>query len=85
MELSGLEASERSEPVIVGESDWTVALRAEIARAATFSSDVLVTGPSGSGKELVARSLHTQSSRRREPFIPVDCASVDCARVEWRR
>jgi len=46
---------------IVGTSAPTDRLRAEIARAAPFNSNVLVAGPSGSGKELVARTLHAQS------------------------
>lgn len=51
-------------------------LRADIARVAPFDSNVLVTGPSGSGKELVARTLHAQSSRAEGVFVPVDCASL---------
>lgn len=61
---------------IVGSSDSTENLRAEITRAAPYDSNVLVAGPSGSGKELVARSLHALSSRASELFIPVDCASL---------
>lgn len=61
---------------IVGVSAATCRLRRQITRAASFSSNVLVTGPSGSGKELVARALHAQSPRAREHFIPVDCASL---------
>lgn len=61
---------------IVGKSYWTRQTRETIARIAPHTSSVLVTGPSGTGKELVARSIHDQSPRAAGPFIPVDCASV---------
>jgi DNA-binding NtrC family response regulator len=61
---------------IVGASPETIRLRADIARAARFASNVLITGPSGTGKELVARQIHADSMRARQPFIPVDCASM---------
>jgi DNA-binding NtrC family response regulator len=61
---------------IVGRSPATVRLRAEIERVAAYSSNVLITGPSGTGKELVARQIHAQSARAQQPFIPVDCAAM---------
>jgi DNA-binding NtrC family response regulator len=69
-------AFRQSSSVIVGSSPPTVRLRAEIDRIAPFSSNVLITGPSGTGKELVARQIHARSLRAHEPFIPVDCASM---------
>lgn len=61
---------------ILGDSTATRRLRDEIARAALYSSNVLITGPSGTGKELVARQVHALGARSRQPFIPVDCASM---------
>lgn len=69
-------ASRQSSRVIVGGSLATVRLRAEIDRIAPFTSNVLITGPSGTGKELVARQIHARSPRAEQPFIPVDCASM---------
>jgi DNA-binding NtrC family response regulator len=69
-------ASRQSSTVIVGQSAPTVRLRAEIDRIAPFTSNVLITGPSGTGKELVARQIHARSPRAEQPFIPVDCASM---------
>jgi DNA-binding NtrC family response regulator len=69
-------AARQSSTVIVGQSLATIRLRAEIERVAPFSSNVLITGPSGTGKELVARRIHERSPRSHEAFIPVDCASM---------
>jgi len=69
-------ASRQSSGAIVGQSPATVRLRTEIDRVAPFASNVLITGPSGTGKELVARQIHASSARAEQPFIPVDCASL---------
>jgi DNA-binding NtrC family response regulator len=50
--------------------------------AAESPGQVLITGESGVGKDLVARYLHSQSSRRRAPFVAVNCAGVTDTRLE---
>jgi DNA-binding NtrC family response regulator len=57
-------------------SPATVRLKADIARAAHYSSNILITGPSGTGKELVARQVHLLGRRALQPFVPVDCAAM---------
>jgi len=61
---------------LIGETAPMVAVRAHIARCATMPSNVLITGESGVGKELVADAIHAASARREQPFIPVNCGAI---------
>jgi DNA-binding NtrC family response regulator len=65
--------------VIVGVSSWAKKIRAEILAVSACPSNVLITGPTGTGKEVIARAIHTHSSRADKPFIPVDCAAISGA------
>ncbi|VAX21057.1 Response regulator of zinc sigma-54-dependent two-component system [hydrothermal vent metagenome] len=47
-----------------------------IGRSANSDENILITGPTGSGKELVAKALHSNSSRKAGPFIAVNCAAI---------
>lgn len=67
---------------LVGESPPIVALREQIEMAARSNSRVLITGESGSGKELVARLLHGMSNRSEKPFIEVNCAAIPHELIE---
>jgi two-component system response regulator HydG len=53
-----------------------------IGRVAPMKATVLVYGESGSGKELVARSIHLQSPRRDQPFVAVNCAALPANLIE---
>ncbi len=59
---------------IVGVSAWSDQVRRSIELVAAHQSSVLIMGPSGTGKELIARAVHACSARSKKPFIPVDCA-----------
>ena len=61
---------------IVGESEGVRALRAQIDRAAPSNGRVLIFGENGTGKEMVARSIHLQSLRAEGPFVEVNCAAI---------
>jgi DNA-binding NtrC family response regulator len=61
---------------IIGASEPVRLLREEVRQAAAHASNVLITGPTGTGKELVARVLHAESKRSKYPFIPADCAAL---------
>ena len=61
---------------LIGKSEWVRHILAETKAIAPFSSSVLITGPSGTGKELIARAIHAESSRANRPFIAVNCAAI---------
>jgi len=61
---------------IVGKSAAMQAVFETIQRAAETEIDVLIVGETGTGKELVARSIHRRSRRKDGPFVPVDCGAV---------
>src|SRR6187402_1246728 len=62
--------------VMVGESHSMRELREQIAMAAPTNGRVLIYGENGTGKELVARSVHALSRRRSGPFVEVNCAAI---------
>jgi two-component system nitrogen regulation response regulator NtrX len=65
-----------SEQVMVGNSAKMIELKEQISTVAPMNSWVLITGENGTGKELVARAIHDNSSRRIKPFIEVNCAAI---------
>jgi len=67
---------------IIGESPKIIALKDEIAKAASSSSRVIIFGESGTGKELVARALHMASDRRDKNFVEVNCAAIPQELIE---
>lgn len=67
---------------MIGESEPIRAIRAMIEKVAPTDARVLITGANGTGKELVARSLHQQSSRSQMPYIEVNCAAIPSELIE---
>lgn len=63
------------ESTIVGQSPKMLEVYRAVARVAPSTAGVLITGASGSGKELVARAIHEYSLRRDMPFTPINCGS----------
>src|SRR3954466_491132 len=61
---------------MIGESGSLKQVTAAISRAAPTNATVLITGESGVGKELVARTIHRNSLRARERFVQVNCAAI---------
>lgn len=64
-------------PLIVGQSPAVQSLREHIASVAPTDSTVLILGETGTGKELVARSVHSQSLRSHERFLAVNCGAFN--------
>ena len=83
-ELAALRArDEASEDMgLIGQSPPMVALRALIRRVAPTTLPVMVLGPSGTGKELVARAIHAASARAKGPLVPVHCGAVPADLLE---
>ncbi len=67
---------------IVGSGPETLRCLALIGRAAFSNAGVLITGETGTGKELFARAVHKNSTRRNGPFVTVDCASLTESIIE---
>jgi two-component system nitrogen regulation response regulator NtrX len=61
---------------LIGSCPSIAALRRTIERVGPTGSRVLISGPAGSGKEIVARQIHLHSSRAQGPFVVVNCASL---------
>ena len=67
---------------LLGNSRAMRELYGHILKVAPIDATVLVTGESGSGKELVARTLHEFSLRRKAPFLPVNCGAISAQLIE---
>ncbi|MBW3466202.1 sigma-54-dependent transcriptional regulator [Arthrospiribacter ruber] len=67
---------------MVGESPAILHVKDTIEKVAPTDARVLITGPNGTGKELVAHWLHKKSNRSNEPFIAVNCAAIPAELIE---
>jgi len=69
-------------PAIVGQSPAMRKLFSIIERVAPTDSSVLITGATGTGKELVARAIHDQSARRNGDFVDINCSAIPETLIE---
>jgi len=67
---------------IIGESEAINKIKEMIDKVAPTEARVLITGPNGTGKELVAHQLHEKSERSGAPFIEVNCAAIPSELIE---
>ena len=81
-ELSDLKKRSGETFDLIGMSAAMSQLRQTIERVAPTNSRIMMIGPSGSGKELVARAIHALSSRKNGPFVTVSAASITPERME---
>jgi len=61
---------------IIGMEENFLAAKDQAKRAAASDSSILILGESGTGKELFARAIHSESSRRRNPFMAINCSAI---------
>ncbi len=67
---------------MIGNSQALATVKEMIEKVAPTDARVLITGPNGSGKELVAQSLHEKSNRASAPFVEVNCAAIPSELIE---
>ncbi len=68
--------------VMIGQSGPIMAVKRMLEKVAPTESRVLITGPNGSGKELVARWIHERSQRANGPMVEVNCAAIPSELIE---
>jgi two-component system nitrogen regulation response regulator NtrX len=81
-EVKELKALSPAATTLIGKSQVISQLRQIIEKAAPTNSRILIVGPPGAGKELVARSLHAASARANAPFIAINAAAITPERME---
>jgi DNA-binding NtrC family response regulator len=79
---SGCSAATERLPELIGNAPCMLEVSRRIRLVAPRSTPVLIEGPTGSGKELVAEALHRLSRRNRKPFIAINCAAIPEALLE---
>lgn len=67
---------------IIGDHPSTMALRSMVARVARSTASVMISGPSGAGKEVAARAIHDASDRADKPFVAINCGSIPAELIE---
>ena len=67
---------------MIGQSAAMRFLRSQLGKVTRSNGRVLLTGPSGSGKEVAARFIHAQSARAQAPFVTVSCAAIEPDKME---
>ena len=75
-QLAVLNAERTARLEMVGQAPAMQRLHRQIERVAPTKANVLITGPSGTGKELVSRAIHRLSTRADKPFLKVNCAAI---------
>ncbi len=73
---------QREDQPIIGESEKMQEIHSIIGRVAKTDASVLLYGETGTGKELLARSIHEKSPRRDKLFVPVNCAAIPTTLLE---
>jgi len=80
--LRGRLAATAEEPELLGDAPATRALLELVRKVALSQASVVIQGPTGAGKEAVARAVHARSARRGGPFLAVNCAALPAPLIE---
>ncbi len=67
---------------IIGSNVHFMEFKKKVKRVASYDSSVLLVGETGTGKELFARAIHTESQRSQEPFITINCGAIPESLIE---
>jgi len=81
-ELGHLRKDQSQHDFVLGESERMATLLSQSERAAQASSSVLITGETGTGKEVLARAIHRMGPRADKAFIAINCAAVQSTMIE---
>ncbi|WP_455478542.1 nitrogen assimilation response regulator NtrX [Bartonella sp. B10] len=81
-EISELRKRSNETPELIGTSSAMRHLRHTIEKVAPTNSRIMITGPSGAGKEMVARAIHALSARSNGPFVVINAAMITPERME---
>lgn len=83
MSLTSIAAPQtRIEDMLIGDSVPMALLRNMVERVARSSASVMITGPSGAGKEVVARAIHAVSARSAKPYVALNCGAIPAELIE---
>jgi sigma-54 specific flagellar transcriptional regulator A len=73
---------DRIEDMLIGDSAPMLALRDMVRRVARSNASVMICGASGSGKEVVARAIHSTGQRKAEPYVALNCGAIPAELIE---
>ncbi|MEM6300809.1 MAG: sigma-54 dependent transcriptional regulator [Pseudomonadota bacterium] len=82
LELEQIQSSEQRNDELIGATEAMLKLRSQVAKVARSQAPVHICGESGSGKEVVARSVHGQGPRAAGPFVAVNCGAIPAELIE---
>jgi sigma-54 specific flagellar transcriptional regulator A len=80
--LRAVEEGSAADRMIVGKSRAVGRLRELVRRVSQSDASVMLTGPSGAGKEILARAIHAESSRASKPFVAINCGAIPSDLIE---